>query len=53
MASLKRVKTIDSRYRVALPREWANCGDLVEFEVTKAGNLLIKKVAVRKEPNDE
>ncbi len=48
---VRDTKTIDSRYRVALPREWANVGDEVYFEITKTGNLVVKKI--KKEIGDK
>lgn len=52
MAIVRNTKIIDSKYRISLPREWANVGDEVYFDITKAGHLVIKKV-VKKVVEDE
>ena len=41
---VRNIKTVDSHRRVALPREWANEGDKVYFEITKSGNLVVHKI---------
>lgn len=48
MGVIKVVKKIDSKNRVVVPSEWGKSGDLVCYEITRGGNLLIKKVS-----NDE
>lgn len=44
MAIVRNTKTVDSHCRVALPREWAKPGDKVYFDITKTGNLVIRKM---------
>lgn len=44
MAIVRNTKTVDSHCRVALPREWAKPGDVVYFDITKTGSLIIKKM---------
>lgn len=41
---VRNVKKVDNHCRVALPREWAKQGDEVYFEITKSGNLVVRKV---------
>lgn len=41
---VRNTKKIDSHNRVALPREWCEAGDVVFFEITKSGNLIIRKM---------
>ena len=48
---VRNTKTVDSHRRVALPREWANVGDVVYFEITKSGNLIVHKT--KKEENNK
>ena len=47
--AIKKVKRVDNHYRVALPREWANVGDDIYFEITKSGNLVLHKVKKQEE----
>lgn len=47
MAIVRNTKVIDSHRRVALPREWATPGDEVYFDITKTGNLIVRKMPVR------
>ena len=44
MPIVRNTKTIDAHRRVALPKEWANPGDVVYFETTKTGSLIIRKI---------
>ena len=48
---VRNTKTVDSHRRVALPREWAEAGDVVYFEITKSGNLVVHKI--KKEETDK
>lgn len=48
---VRNTKTVDSHRRVALPREWAKEGDVVYFEITKSGNLVVHKT--KKEESDK
>ncbi len=41
---VRNTKKIDSHNRVALPREWCEAGEVVFFEITKSGNLIIRKI---------
>ena len=47
MAIVRNTKVVDSHCRVALPREWAKPGDEVYFDITKTGNLIIRKMPER------
>ncbi len=47
MAIVRNTKVVDSHCRVALPREWAQPGDEVYFDITKAGHLIVRKMPVR------
>jgi len=49
---VRNIKKVDSHCRVALPREWAKQGDEVFFEITKSGNLVIKKVQKEAQNNE-
>ena len=44
MPIVRNTKTVDSHRRVALPKEWACEGDIVYFEITKSGNLVVRKI---------
>lgn len=44
MAIVRNTKIIDSKCRVSLPKEWAKPGDVVYFDITKTGSLIIKKM---------
>lgn len=51
MAGIVRsTKKIDTKNRVALPKEWCSAGETVYFEITKSGNLIIHKM--KKETTD-
>lgn len=52
MAIVRSTKKVDSKNRVALPKEWCAVGETVYFEITKSGNLVIHK-AKTEEPNKE
>ena len=55
MAIVRSVKKVDSKNRVALPKEWCAVGETVYFEITKSGNLVIhktEKVKTDKEVSD-
>lgn len=41
---IKASKVIDTKNRVTLPREWGRSGEYVCFEITKSGNLLLRKI---------
>ena len=41
---VRNTKIVDSHYRLVLPREWAKPGDVVYFDITKTGNLIVKKL---------
>ena len=41
---VRNTKIIDSKRRVALPKEWCAGGEEVYFEISKAGHLIVKKV---------
>ena len=55
MAIVRNIKIVDSKFRVALPREWANKGDEVYFDITKAGHLIVRKMPKKqtKEINED
>lgn len=44
MAIVRNTKIIDSKCRVTLPKEWAAPGEEVYFDITKTGNLIVKKM---------
>jgi hypothetical protein len=52
MAIVRNTKTVDSHCRVALPREWAKPGDKVYFDITKTGNLVIRKMPETKDKEE-
>lgn len=52
MAIVRNTKTVDSHCRVALPREWAKPGDKVYFDITKTGNLVIRKMPETSKPEE-
>ncbi len=41
---VRNTKKVDNNNRVALPREWCTVGDVVYFEITKSGNLILHKM---------
>lgn len=43
MSAIKLIKKVDTKNRVVIPNGWAKSGDYVSFEITRGGNLLIKK----------
>ena len=48
---MKASKVIDTKNRVTLPREWGKSGEYVCFEITRSGNLLLRKI--NKETNTD
>ena len=48
---MKASKIIDTKNRVTLPREWGKSGEYVCFEITRSGNLLLRKI--NKETNTD
>lgn len=50
---MKAVKIIDTKNRVTLPREWGTSGEYVCFEITRSGNLLLRKVNKEEDSDKE
>jgi len=49
---VRNTKIIDSQNRVIIPKEWGKPGDVVYFDITKTGNLIIRKMEKTEEEKD-
>lgn len=55
MGIMIMTKKVDTKNRIVVPSCWAKAGDLVCYEITKKGNLLVRlvKQKVDKDENEE